>query len=97
MPKNTDETTDQAAAIAEAKPVEDATMKFSFDGVEYEVRADIFDDIDFREHLEDGDHTLVARALLGARQWAEFKQKHRKRQTAVELINAWGDAAGLGK
>jgi hypothetical protein len=97
MPKNDEEkTVEKDAAVAEVKA---ETVKFTYDGVEYEVSAtaDVYDSLDFREAMEDSDHTLMARALLGPRQWAQFKLTHKKYTQAIEMINAWGDAVGLGK
>lgn len=94
MPKT--DTPALAAAQAEAgdapKPVE-----FSYDDTTYTASSDAAEDIDAREHLEDGNMTLFARALLGPEQWRRFKSKKRTYDDALNLVNAWSDAAGLGK
>jgi hypothetical protein len=72
-------------------------VKFAYDGDEYEVRADFPDTIAFHEHIEDGNYMLLARDLLGPRQWRAFQAAHEKYEQALELVNAWGDRIGLGK
>jgi len=98
MPKNDNEPgSDLQAAVAEAKPATAEKVKFSYDGVEYEVAADIQSSIEFNEHLEDGNLTLLARAVVGRSQWAMFRRNHTSYQEALDLVNAWSTAAGLGK
>jgi hypothetical protein len=93
MPK----TPEQAAAAAEATEEPAKAVEFEFDGVTWTIAADAFEDLGVREHLEDGDLVLVAREMLGPQQWRRFRAKKRDRAQAYDLINAWGEAAGLGK
>lgn len=84
----------QSAAIAEAtaKPV-----TFEYDGQTYEVPADYPESVEFFEHVEAGNYTLMIKEAVGPRQWAQFKGRKRNREAVLEFANAWSDAAGLGK
>jgi hypothetical protein len=84
----------QSAAVAEAaaKPV-----IFEYDGQTYEVSTDYPESVQFFEHVEAGNYTLMIKEAVGPRQWAMFKAKPRKREQVLEFANAWSDAAGLGK
>lgn len=80
------------------KAAEPKTLTFAYDGTEYTVPADFTDSLAFHEHIEDGNYVLCARDLLGPRQWREFQRsKARTYEHALELVNAWSDAVGLGK
>jgi hypothetical protein len=80
------------------KAAEPKTLTFTYDGTEYTVAADFPDSLSFHEHIEDGHYVLLARDLLGPRQWRTFQSKPgREHLHALELVNAWSDAAGLGK
>lgn len=96
MPKTQ---TDLPETETETEPVEAAAppLKFTFRGDEWEAPADFRDSIEFHETIEDGDFTKLARAILGPAQWRQFKLKHTRYTDALELANAWSDAAGLGK
>ncbi len=97
MPKNPEETpVDMAAAVVEAKS---ETVKFTYGGTEYECpnSSDIMDALEFMLAAEDGHDLQMARALLGPQQWRNFANKHRKADDARKMINAWSEAAGLGK
>lgn len=84
----------QSAAVTEAtaKPV-----TFGYDGQTYEVAADYPESVQFFEHVEAGNYTLMIKEAVGPRQWAMFKAKKRNREAVLEFANAWSDAAGLGK
>ena len=80
------------------RKTEAKTLTFTYDGAEYTVAADFTDSLAFHEHIEDGNYVLCARDLLGPRQWRAFQAaKPRTYEHALELVNAWSDAAGLGK
>lgn len=86
--------TAQEAATAEVRHL---PVSFEYDGVTYKVDADYPESVEFFEHVEAGNYTLMIKEAVGPRQWAQFKGKKRNREAVLEFANAWSDAAGLGK
>jgi len=102
IPSTAKKPDDHKAARAEAQG-EDIT--FVHDGVTYTIERDVVDDVEILELI--GDMTTnpillpkVVRTMLGAAQWAAFKDSHRNAKGRVPsdelrgLFEAIDDAAG---
>lgn len=76
--------TPDVPALAE---VEATTKTVTFDGEEFVVAAQPLDDVDVLEAWEDGKHTTMLRAILGPKQWAQFKSKKRGATQIYELLD----------
>lgn len=67
---------------------------FSHDGNEYIVPPANDWSLDSLEAYEDGRMVTFLRELMGAEQWAKFKEKPRKAKDVEELSNALMEATG---
>ncbi len=86
---------------AQGKPV-----RFEFEGHTYEIDPDVADDIELMELMADMEAgrpqllPVVLRQLVGADQWAAFKDRSRgksgrvRNKTAVDFFTAADDALG---
>lgn len=58
------------------------------DGAEYTVPVHPLEDLDALEALEDNRYSALAKAVLGAKQYAAFRATHKKTADLVELVGA---------
>lgn len=67
---------------------EATTKTVTFDGDEYTVAVQPMEDLDVLEAWEDSKYATLARTVLGAKQWATFKQKKRTTAETLQLVVA---------
>lgn len=68
---------------------------FTFDGEKYSVAPTVDWDVEVLEAVEDEKIVAVVRAILGEKQWTQFKAKKRKVEDLTRLFEAISKAAGL--
>lgn len=73
---------------AATDPVSDLpeSVDVEFDGVVYSVNPRLLDNIEVIEAVEDNRMAATARAFLGPRQWADFKQSHSSYSKDLTLL-----------
>lgn len=67
---------------------QEATKVVEFDGAQYTVSTTPYEDLDVLEAHEDGKYSLLAKALLGPVQYAQFRKDHKKTEQLILLIAA---------
>lgn len=68
---------------------QEATTKVVvFDGTEYTIAEHPLADLDALEALEDSRYASLAKAILGAKQYAAFRKEHKTSEQLFELVSA---------
>ncbi len=90
--------TSSARAALKAEAVEETTVSFEYDGVEYVLDRDAINDVDVIEAFEDNKVATALRTILGPEQWAAFKSRKRTMtelgELSVALFAAFGTSPG---
>lgn len=70
-------------------------ITFTFDGEKYTIAPTAEWDITVLEAVEDGKTVSLVRAILGDKQWEQFKAKPRKVEDLNKLFEAISKATGI--
>lgn len=86
-------------ATARKNTVANDTVTFEYDGENYSYDKDVLDDADVLEAVDDNKLSHLLKLVVGAAQYAQFKEKKRTIKDLQEFATAAFEAAGtdLGK
>lgn len=85
--------------VADEADTEDTTVSFEFDGETYEYDREVLDDAELLEAIDDNKLSHAAKAVVGEKQYARFREKRRKIKDVADFCEAAFTASGsdLGK